>query len=340
MAMFNPRPGLTLTGILERDRGGPETQDFKDAILCDFDIDSEEPKSEHIAYLNEVKRFLNRVKNLGSGRGFTIWIKGYASRTGEQTHNYMLSAMREQAIEQRLRTLFEVDDYTDLYGMITFRRDFVGFAQSPPGENAAYRAVRVTASRGDPPPPPVKILPVGSTSWSVRLVLAESVGITAADVAAAVRFFAKGVTFVGKEFLFGATYDEALFEITDKSSGPNLGGKLGHFAYRGFGFGISAPMLTGAALGRPSTFTTTEHMTLRDFAGDASFFQPPGIGIGILSYSVAPSLLGIQSHAFKMAECKTVPDSLTILDNNVLLTVVSSTTGWLTLVALDGKKLV
>jgi hypothetical protein len=339
MGMFNARPGETRTGLVRRGVGGPETPDFKDALLYDFDIDGDTPKPAHIAYLAEVKEYLGRVKNIGSGRAFVIWIKGYASRTGSQAHNYQLSAIREQGIEGRLRDLLEFNDYQNLAGIFTFRRDYIGFRDSPAGENPAFRAVRLTVSRVGPPPPPIKIVPEGSKSWNISLVALASVSISPAAVASAVK---KALKIAGKELHLGPVspqIDEALFQIKDLSSGPGIGGRIGLFAYTGFGLGISVPKLgpiSGGVLGRPFPFTTTQPVLLRDFAGDASFGQPPGIG----PYSVAPSSLAIQSHAFMMAECKTDPDSLKIFDVDVLVTVGSVSKGWLVLLQVDGKTVV
>lgn len=339
MGMFNARPGETIQGLVRRDVGGPQTPDFKDALLYDFDIDGDTPKSAHIAYLAEVREYLGKVKNIGSGRAFVIWIKGYASRTGSQSHNYQLSAIREQAIEGRLRDLLEFNDYQNLAGLFTFRRDYIGFRDSPAGENPAFRAVRVTVSRADPPPPPIQIVPEGSKSWSIRLVALASVSISPAAVADLIK---KALKIGGKELHLGPVspqIDEAAFQITDESSGPGIGGRIGLFAYTGFGFGISVPKLgpiSGGVSGSPFRFTTTQPVLLRDFAGDASFGQPPGI----LNKSVAPSALSIESYAFMMAECKTVPDSLSIFDVDVLVTVGSVTKGWLALLQVDGKTVV
>lgn len=339
MGMFNARPGETLEGLVRRDVGGPQTPDFKDALLYDFDIDGDTPKSAHIAYLAEVKEYLGKVKNVGSGRAFVIWIKGYASRTGSQSHNYQLSAIREQAVEGRLRDLLEFNDTQNLAGIFTFRRDFIGFQESPAGENPAFRAVRLTVSRADPPPPPIKIVPEGSKSWNISLVALASLSISPSMVANALKKALKGA---GKELHLGPVspqVDEAGFQIVDESSGPGIGGKIGLFSYTGFGLGISVPKMgpiSGGGKGRPFSFKTTQPVLLKDFAGDASFGQPPGV----LKYSVAPSLLGIQSHAFMMAECKTDPDSLTIFDVDVLISAGSVTKGWLVLLQVDGKTVV
>jgi hypothetical protein len=335
MGMFNARPGDTQTGLVRRNVGGPETPDFKDALLYDFDIDGDTPKPAHIAYLAEVKEYLGRVKNIGSGRGFVIWVKGYASRTGSQSHNYQLSAIREQAIEGRMRDLLEFDDFKNLSGTFTFKRDFIGFLESPGGENPAFRAVRLTVSRNDPPPPPIRIVPEGSTSWSITLVTLASLSISPAVLL-------KALKIAGKELHLGPVspqFDEAGFQINDESSGLGIGGKVGLFFYTGIGLGISLPKMgpiSGSGKGRPFPFKTTQPVLLKDFAGDASFFQPPGIG----PFSVAPSLLAIQSHAFMMAECKTDPDSLNIFDVDVLVSVLSSTKGWLVLLQVDGKTVI
>lgn len=63
MSEFNPRPGETKEGQVDRDLGGPETDEFKDASLFDFDIDDDTPKSKHLDYLREVIRYMESAKS-------------------------------------------------------------------------------------------------------------------------------------------------------------------------------------------------------------------------------------------------------------------------------------
>jgi hypothetical protein len=326
MPMFNPRPGDTKEGLVQKDVGGPETVEFKDALLFDFDIDGDIPKPAHLEYLREVMRYMRRVQNMGSGRAFVAWIKGFASRRGTETHNYMLSVIREQSIESELVTALQRDSGV-LIGMVDFKRDFVGFKESPPGENPAFRAVRLTITRPGPPPPPIRILPAGSKEWSIRLVGLGSLGVP-----------------LPKLGPVGVQGDLAGFQITDTSSGPGVGGRVGLFSYTGFGFGIAVPKLgkvglgpvSGGGLGTPFPFTTTEPMLLNDFSGDANFLQPPAIG----PFSVAPSLLTIQSMKFKMKESRTTPPDLNIDGVSVIVNILSTTKGTLKLVMVDGKSLI
>lgn len=68
MSSFHRRPGETTEGQVAKDIGGPETDEFKDASLFDFDIDDDTPKPKHLDYLREVIRYMVRVLNRGSGR--------------------------------------------------------------------------------------------------------------------------------------------------------------------------------------------------------------------------------------------------------------------------------
>ncbi|MGO9326928.1 MAG: hypothetical protein ACLQJ0_02285, partial [Steroidobacteraceae bacterium] len=135
MPLFNPRPGDTKEGRVDRNPGGPETVEFKDALLWDFDIDSDELKSAHLAYLDEAMRFMFRVRNFGSGRSFKVWSKGKASRTGGDAHNYQLSVIRQGAVQTTLEDALRLPGNSDLVGMVDFSHDWVGFRESPPGEN-------------------------------------------------------------------------------------------------------------------------------------------------------------------------------------------------------------
>ena len=310
MTFFNPRPGDTREGEVDRDIGGPETTEFKDALLFDFDIDDDTPKEAHLEYLREVVRYMVRSLNVGSGRAFVVHLDGFASRTGDARHNDLLSVVREQAIESQLTIALELKP--DLKPLVTFNRNFHGFTDSPPGENAHFRSVRIVVTRPGPPPRPVPI-PVGSKLWKVRLTALTSVGIPIVIVPGA-----------------NVQVDGALFEIVDRSPG----GKIGLFSFIGGGFGIGIPKLgpiSGAGLGTFSDFQTTDSVDIRDFGGDASFGQPPELG------PFGNSLLSIQSRAFLLKEARTLPDPLPINSFTVIANLFAATKGSLTLQQINGQ---
>lgn len=318
MSMFHPRPGETIDGEVDETISGPETTEKKDALLFDFDIDSEMPKANHLAYLKKVMAYMHRVLNLGSGRAFAVWLDGYASRTGDEQHNVFLSAMREQAIEAQLGIALDLDP--DLKVLVDFKRNWHGFLESPPGEDPRYRSVRLVVTRPGPPPPPIRILPSGSTTWKIRLTMLVSAGVPVPGVPGLV-----------------LQNDAALFEIVDTSPG----GKIGLFSYVGGlahlkpGLAIGVPKMgpiSGGGAGTWAPFSTSDRVTLRDFEGDASFGQPPAVW----SYSLGPSMLSIQSHAFMMKECKTRPDPLPIDGLSVLVNIFASSMGTLKLRQVNG----
>jgi len=330
MPLFNPRPGDTKEGRVDRNPGGPETVEFKDALLWDFDIDGDELKSAHLAYLDEAMRFMFRVRNFGSGRSFKVWSKGKASRTGGDAHNYQLSVIRQGAVQTTLEDALRLPGNSDLVGMVDFSHDWVGFRESPPGENPKFRAVRLTITRAPAPPPPISIVPAGSTQWRATLVANASIQIPIPKIPV------------------GPQGDEVLVQIEDTSAGPAIGGRVGLFSYSGIGVGVSIPKIgkvdpgklgpiSGGGLGKPFDFNTTDPVLLKDFVGDASLMQPPGV----LSVSLGSALLAIQSHSFMMKECHTIVGGRQAdieLDGlNVIINVLSTSKGTLKLIMVDGK---
>ncbi|MEN3376697.1 MAG: hypothetical protein V7604_2052 [Hyphomicrobiales bacterium] len=310
MSAFRRRPGDTKQGEVLKDPGGRETTEFKDAVLFDFDIDDDTPKEAHLEYLREVIRYMVRVLNVGSGRAFVIHLDGFASRTGGAQHNDFLSTLREQAIENQLRTALDLKP--DLKPLVTFNRKFHGFADSPPGENAHFRAVRIVVTRPGPPPKPVPI-PTGSKFWEVRLVTLLSLGIPV-------------VIIPGAEI----QVDAALFEIVDRSPG----GKQGLFRYVGGGVAVGVPKLgpvSGGPLGNFTLFSTTDPVGLRDFEGDASFLQPPAIG------PIGDSFLAIQNRVFLLKETHTIPDPIPVDSFSFIPNIFESTSGSLTLLRINGR---
>jgi hypothetical protein len=227
--------------------------------------------------------------------------------------------MREQAIEDQLGTALALD--SELRFVVSFSRHWNGFASSPAGENPRFRSVRVVVTRPGPPPRPIALLPSGSTNWKIRLTVLASAGVPVPQVPGLV-----------------LQTDAALFEIVDTSPG----GKIGLFSYAGGvahgspGIGVGVPKMgpiSGGGLGTWRSFTTSDKVTLRDFEGTASFGQPPAI----LTYSLGPSMLSIQSHSFMMKECKTSPDPLPIDGLTVVVNIFASSMGTLKLLQVDGR---
>jgi hypothetical protein len=124
-----------------------------DALLFDFDIDSFQLKAEHEKFLDEVIAF---VEAPGHGP-VTVSIDGFASRTGTAKHNLILSENREEAVEDYLRTHTRAFDSASPHKI---NRKFHGFSDSPPGEKATFRSVRIVVHRPGLIPPPVPVPPV------------------------------------------------------------------------------------------------------------------------------------------------------------------------------------
>src|SRR5438552_5801273 len=68
------------------------------AFLYNFNIDDDQPKPEHLRWLDE------HIVPLLAGTGTYIWMRGSASRTGGDAYNMKLSRRRVERIAVYLRS--------------------------------------------------------------------------------------------------------------------------------------------------------------------------------------------------------------------------------------------
>jgi hypothetical protein len=135
----------------------------RDALLFDFVIGSFELRENHTEFL---KGLIDLIRQPGHGP-MTVSIDGFASHTGSAQFNRVLSENREQAVENFLRARTNLFDPGSPHKI---NRAFHGFSDSPPGENARFRSVRVVVHRPELPPPPIPVpKDEGSKAFQIKL---------------------------------------------------------------------------------------------------------------------------------------------------------------------------
>jgi len=256
---------------------------FKAGLLFDFDIDAQDLKRKHTAFLDEsisfmVDRLQERLNSIRPGQKHVfVWsIDGFASHTGSAEHNLILSDLREQAVEGYLQTHapsgLTVTTHPDQPAHVLINRKFHGFQQAAhAGEDRFARSVRLVIHRPGIIPPPRPLPESGSTRFKVRLL---------------------GAFAAGK---FGLQHDDAVFEIVDLKNN-----RSGIFQFVGVGVAVPVllpvPFLSATLVGPFSEVViTTKPVHLFDFVGLAEFTQPPSIG----KESLGPNKLKILSEALR-----------------------------------------
>ena len=279
MSEFNKRVGKTKTGLVWRDTA-KDTIDSRYALLYDFDIDDWELKELHEAWILQAVTFMAddiAARKKGalpkwatSGPQWKVWMHGYASKTGEFSHNVLLSANREQEVEKEFRKRIAAKGLTD--AEIAYDRVFHGSKDTTvKGENEEGRAVYVVIQRPTLPPPPIIVKPPPPPPTSKKFKIMVLGDVTVAKT-------------LGGEVSF--------FQIVDTDN--NL---TAFFLYKGKGVSWPVPFTPPASLtmkGGFTSFETTKPVELKDFEGNASYGQGPGIG----SWSLFPALLAINGHGF------------------------------------------
>jgi hypothetical protein len=276
MAKFNKRKGDTDKGLVWHDPA-TNTADSLHALLYDFDIDDWELKENQKAWLLKAISFMASDVEARKKSGkliykkavWKIYINGYASRTGDFAHNVELSAHRAQAVQKFL------DQYMDKrIGPDEIQKDFIpnGFAKTTlKGENPLGRSVNVLIQRPGLVIPqitlPVPDGPVGSTRFAVRLL---------GDITIA--------KYLTKEVAFFQFVDIALKTMAFFTFARSLGVSVP----------LPGPPVSMTKGGKFTSFETTKLVDLKDFEGEATFGQGPGIG----PYSLVDALLSIDTFAF------------------------------------------
>jgi hypothetical protein len=279
MAEFNKRPGKTTTGLVWRDTA-KDTLDSRYALLYDFDIDDWELKQNHEAWILDGVSFMAddiaaRKKGVlpkwaTSGPQWKVWIDGYASKTGEFSHNVLLSSNREQAVEKEFRKRIKARGLTD--DDIAYDMKFHGFKDtSVKGEHEEGRAVYIVIQRPGLPPPPVIAKPPPPPPTSKKFKICVLGDIMGAKVFA---------------------LETSFFQIVDTDNSLTA-----FFLFTGWGTSVPVPITPPASLtmkGDDTYFETTKPVELKDFEGNASYGQGPSIG----KWSLFPALLAINGSGF------------------------------------------
>jgi outer membrane protein OmpA-like peptidoglycan-associated protein len=164
-----PRPQMVggrplCPGEIDLVQSGPDGGTI-DLLAWNFDIDGAYTKRQHEAALDRLISEL-RARLVGSGgappsaTSYTIWLTGFASRTGEVAYNQALANERESAVEAYLRANLEkfgAVPEKPITPLITFDRNPGGFDPTAPiaRESPHARSVRVIAvPTGTAPPRP------------------------------------------------------------------------------------------------------------------------------------------------------------------------------------------
>jgi outer membrane protein OmpA-like peptidoglycan-associated protein len=185
-----PRPQLVggrplCQGVVDLVQSGPDGGTI-DLLLWNFDIDGAYTKRQHEATLDRLISELH-ARLVGAGgappkaASYTIWLTGFASRTGAAAYNQALANERESAVQAYLEgnlEKFRIDPEKPITPRITFDRNPGGFdPKAPIGRESSHaRSVRVIAVPTGRPIPPPRPFP---TDAVLRGLLTASMLLTA-----------------------------------------------------------------------------------------------------------------------------------------------------------------
>jgi hypothetical protein len=225
------------------------------AFLYNFNIDDDQPKPEHLRWLDE------HIVPLLAGTGYYLWMRGSASRTGSDAYNMRLSQRRVEQIASYLRGKGVGDWQMQL--------EWVGesLSRSVKEEDEADRAVELrvqpvaprSLDRDKPPPAPPAPPPV-SDWFSIRLLGQIGAGkmVSMGKLATWIKRLKGKKAAVAVEGMF--------FEIRDKKN--NLSGL---YFYAGGGIGVGYYWLSATLVGPWNDFYTSKPIHVSQFAGFARF---------------------------------------------------------------------
>jgi hypothetical protein len=217
------------------------------AVLHNFDVDGDQPKPEHLNFLEQ-----QAVPLLQNERGH-IWMQGSASRSGTNAYNMALSKRRVRKVAAYLagRGILAKQMQLDAVG----EEMAIGHAL----EDEADRAVALLilpVKRDSPPPPPRPPKPRPVTDkFKIRMLAGLSASAGPAQT----------------ENLF--------FQIVDKDHGVTA---FFHYGSLGLGKSVRLP-LSGTMKGPWNDFLTSGPMEVSEFEG-AARFTTAGAGPFTLNY--------------------------------------------------------
>lgn len=217
------------------------------AILANFDVEGDEPKPEHLSFLNA------RVVPILVGARARIWLQGSASSSGSASFNMELSQRRCDQVADFLRS------HGVAPSQITPSWVGESLASVSIRERADDRSVSLVAAplqaapAPAPSPPPVEQSTPRNTKFKIRMVGGLS-----------------GGTSVGLDQLFFQIWDE-------KHSLAAI------YVYSGMQVGRSWRPISTTLEGPWNDFETTGDVAIDEFAG-AARFTSGGVGAYTLNY--------------------------------------------------------
>ena len=229
------------------------------ALLSNFDVDGDQPKPEHKAYLPSVV-----VPLLINGAG-NIWLRGQASRTGSVAYNLDLSRRRVSNVVAILRTAG--------VGVDQVQSEAVGEALSldGPAEDPRMRSVGLIVRprrKGDPGPS--KDIPADNRKVNIKFRIRMLMNLNVSKIGA---------------------IDYSMFQIWDVE---NKVCSFYHYAALGESQSLpNMPWLSATLEGPWNDFEVTKPVGVEQFHGKASFQT-----IGFANWSMNNlGLYGLPDHA-------------------------------------------
>lgn len=251
------------------------------ALLYDFDVDSDQLKADHKRFLEQ--KVIAQV-SAGSDRKWTITVEGRTSRSGAAGHNLALSRARAYAVyEYIINSAANAAIKPDWVGEVRAARD----GEKDGKENMFYRAVEmVIRSEKQPPPPPVRhvppkpSLPPHTKAFKIRVINGTSVSYGLPLPAP--------IPVVGKFITPSISRDQYVIEIWDLEENEHA---FYRFEGEGQGLGAAPPKtdIKGFSATRTfsggdwSDFHAPRYIATNDFGGPA-LLESAGASVVVDSY--------------------------------------------------------
>jgi outer membrane protein OmpA-like peptidoglycan-associated protein/O6-methylguanine-DNA--protein-cysteine methyltransferase len=155
-------------GQLDLVQSGPDGGTI-DLLLWNFDIDGAYPKIQHEAALDRLVFELHQRLRGATAKAanYTIFLSGFASRTGDVAYNRKLADEREAVVQNYLTAhleQFKAAGEPAITANVVFDKNPGGFdPDAPPSiESPHSRSVRIVAVPAGKPPPPPRPFPVAT----------------------------------------------------------------------------------------------------------------------------------------------------------------------------------
>lgn len=237
----------------------PNGQPFAKLLLYDFDTDSHEILEQHERALQD---FIYPMLRIGR---VAVWVGGFASRAGSDSHNRRLSHLRARAVANRIE--FRGGNLRHLK-TVEFGE---GQSQEVADENSGNRRAVLILLYNVPayvePPRPTRPHPL---PFFNRFRISLLWGVEG------------GAALVGGDYHFLIDYD-----TDDRHAPPS---SPCEYSLIGLGGGWGAPAGAQEGYGNWNKFSTARNCTPEDFSGRGSI---GGYGINILRYQASRTLVSL-----------------------------------------------